>query len=114
MVTVTISRPHRVALRLPRIPAEEVQHPLAPLVEGIVGLEQAQRRHRARPLEGAEHYVIAEARSLAAEEARLHQRRPQRLECAAELGEPLLGIGADFLEAPAEALLARLAKVGPV
>src|SRR3954452_10561543 len=98
MVTVTIwpSCPNRVPLGFARIAAEEVEHALAPAEHRIVGLEQAQRRYRARPLEGAEHDVVGEAGSFAGDEWFVHQLGPQRLEGAADLGEPLLGFGADF------------------
>src|SRR5262245_39322172 len=108
------SGPDRIAFRIPCVSAEELEHPLAPLVERVVWLEQPQRRHRARPLKGAEHDVVREAGSLAAHERVLHQRRPQRLESAAEVGEPFLLLRGELLEAGAEPLLARLAKVSPV
>src|SRR3954465_15481095 len=105
---MTTSNPDRVALRLPGIAVEEVEHALAPGVDRVVGLEQADRRDAARPLEGAEEDVVGGAGDVAGDELVLPQARPQRLERAAEVGELLLRLGGKLLERHAEALLARL------
>src|SRR2546423_12953519 len=114
MVTVTISGPDRIALRLPRIAVVHLEEALAPRVERIVGLEQPLRRDDARPLERAEEDVIGKARTVAREELVLHQHRPHRIERTAERRQRALRIFPDLLERHAVALLARLAEVGLV
>src|SRR5437016_10000539 len=65
--------PDRIALRLPRVAVVHLEQPLAPRIERIVGLEEPRRRHRARPLQGAEQDVVGEARPVAGNERVLHQ-----------------------------------------
>src|SRR5689334_802249 len=108
------SCPDGIPLRLPRVPVEHLQEPLAPRVERIIRLEQPCRRHAARPLERAEENVVGVARPVAAEERVLHKHGPQRIERRAKRGERALRILPELLQPHAIALLARLAEVGLV
>src|SRR3982751_4193495 len=110
-LTPFISCPDGIALRLPRVAVEELEEPLAPREHRIVRLEQAHRRHDARPLERTEKDVVGEARTVAGDERVLHEHRPHRIERAAERRERLPRIAGELLERLPEALLARLAEV---
>src|SRR5258706_14206918 len=104
-IRTRILDPDWIPFCLPREAVEEVEHALAPRVHRVVGLEQADGRYAARPLERAEQDVVGVARAVAAEERVLHEPRPRHLEHAAEVCEPLLRLGAGVLEPPAQALL---------
>src|SRR3954469_19706010 len=116
MVTVTIfpSRPDRIALGAPRVASEKLQDALAPRVHRIIGLEQAHRRHAARPLERAEEDVVGIAWPAARQERIAHQHFARRLEGAAHPHPAPFGTAKNPLERHAEALLARGAEVGLV
>src|SRR5690242_8845455 len=100
---MTTLRPHRKTLSLARVAAEEVEQLLAPGEHRVVGLEQANRAHDARPLEGAEQDVVGVARAVAAEERVLHQRLAHRRERMAERRQRALRVAAVLLERHAEA-----------
>src|SRR5436309_1047210 len=104
MVTVTISGPDRIALRLPRVAVVHLEEALAPCVDRVVGLEEPLRRDDARPLERTEEDVIGKARTVAREERVLHEHRTHRIERAAERRQRALRIFPDLLERQAVAL----------
>src|SRR5689334_9560168 len=77
-------------LRLAAHVVEQVEHALAPAVDGIVGLQQFEGRGDARPQERAGQGIIGIARMVATQERLLLQHPPRRLQHSAEIVDTLL------------------------
>src|SRR5579864_1192517 len=90
---------------------EQIEHPIAPCRDRVVGLQQGEVANRSRPLKAAEHDVVGIKRRRSTDEGLRFERHPQRFERLAKSADPRVAIGAELLERHAEALGARLAEV---